>query len=56
MSDRLEKHRKAEKRENPNAFSQWLSTNCHNAVPHEQLRDLEEDKKKIIERIVIEGS
>ncbi|HOX53844.1 MAG TPA: hypothetical protein PLC32_00095 [Candidatus Omnitrophota bacterium] len=54
--DRLEKHRKAEKRENPNAFYDWLKTNCRKAVPHEELKSLPEEKKKIIEAIVLKNS
>lgn len=53
--DKLERHRRAEKR-NPNAFHQWLETNCHKAVPHEQLKNISEEKKKIIEKVISESS
>jgi hypothetical protein len=51
-NDIFEKHRKAEKRENPHAFDKWLSSNCHHAIPHEKLQKMPTDKLKIVERIV----
>ena len=53
--DRLEKHRKVEKRENPDAFSQWISSNCHSAVPHDKLRSLTDGKQEKIKEIVKES-
>lgn len=53
-NDILAKHRKAENRENPNAFNDWLSKNCHHAVPYEKLRKLSEEKKKILKTIIDE--
>lgn len=50
--DRLEKHRKAEQRDRPNAFDKWLSENCHEAVPHEKLRSVTASKKKKIEQLL----
>jgi hypothetical protein len=53
--DRLEKHRKAEKRENPDAFFQWINSNCRCAVSHEKLRSLTEGKHEKIKEIVEES-
>jgi len=50
--DKLEKHRKAEQRERPNAFDKWLLGNCHEAVPHEKLRNVTVGKERKIERLL----
>jgi len=49
--DKLARHSKAENRERLDAFNVKLSENCSNAVPHDKLRHLSEDKKKIIEKL-----
>ncbi len=51
-NDILARHRKAENRDKPNAFEEKLIANCHHVVPHEKLRQLSEDNKKIIEELV----
>jgi len=51
-NDILERHRKAEKRERPDVFDKWLTSNCHHTVPHDKLRNLTKDKARIIERLI----
>ena len=50
--DILGKHRRAEKRENPHAFDNWLTQNCRYAIPPEKLRKLSESKKETINRAI----
>jgi len=53
--DRLEKHRKSEKREDAGVFFQWLESNCHNAVSHEKLRASIKDKRGVVAKLIEES-
>lgn len=50
--DRLWSHRCCSRRERPDSFKTWLSSNCHMAVDPKKLQEATKDKEAQIKKIL----
>lgn len=54
--DKLVRHRCCSRRENPNSFKDWLSSNCHMVVDPKKLQEATKDKEAQIKKILQKSS